>query len=157
MMKKLYALIVMMAVVLCTASVSAQAESPLDFVKRYVQTANNDMAAETFSKMWRAKAQKHIHDTPERLEKEYQASVKMHELFLSHGSLDGEPQVNAWGDDEQTTSFTFDLERSISGAMIQEHFGYGADQIWSQYQITLENESGNWVVSGESFIGTPAE
>lgn len=156
-MKIFYTFIVMMAVSICGVARAAQVETPLDFAKFYVQTVNADFAPEAFSKMWRKKAQTHLHDTPQGLEKEFSAAVKMHELFLKHGHFESDPDINAWGDAEQTTSLTFALERPISGATIQENFGYGADQIWSQYQITLEKESGNWVVSGESFIGTPAE
>jgi hypothetical protein len=157
MMRNFYTLIAIMAVAVFGIASSAQAEDSLRFVKRYVQTANKDMAPTVFSNLWRAKVQKHLHNTPAGLEKEYQASIKMHELFLAHGGLNSEADINAWGDAEQSTSYTFDLNRPIAGATIQEHFGYGADQIWSQYQITVENEDDAWVVAGESFIGTPAE
>lgn len=83
------------ALILLNAS-NAHAEEPLEFVKRYITKISKTSAPEYYSKFWREKVRKHLHNTSEKLQKEFGASVEMHEYFLRNGSIESSPQVSSW-------------------------------------------------------------
>ena len=143
---------------LCTSlSTKAFANDPLHFISNYIQTVNSETPPEAFSKYWYERARHNLHNTTEGLRKEYDLYVAIHGVLAKDGDLDTDPLVNDWGDDANTTAYTFDLNTPISNTKMPEVVSALAsdDTVWTQYQITIEKENGHWVVSGETFIGSP--
>lgn len=133
----------------------AQADSATDFVKQYVTQVNEDTSHADFSPYWYAYARSALHDTPEGLQKEFEQAVNIHKIVVEDKTLSNTPEINAWGDDSQTTSFTYPMNTPVKNEVMQQLFEVPPtdETVWGQYQITIEQEDGKWVVSGESFIG----
>lgn len=140
---------------LCSSfSTKVLANDPLHFILNYIHTVDSKTPPEVFSKYWHERARNNLHNTPEGLIKEYNLYVAIHDILAKDGDLDPDPLVNNWGDDVETTSYTFDLNTPISNAKMPEVISTLAldDTVWTQYQITIEKENDHWVVSGETFI-----
>lgn len=133
-------------------SFSAQAQDPQDFVKQYIHDVSGLEDYVVYSDFWRTQTRKYVHDTPEKLAREYKNSRKMHGLFLDRGGFGNPVEVNAWGDADSTTSYTYMLNTSVPNEVMMEYFSQGASN-YNAYQITIEQEDGRWVVSGESIVG----
>jgi hypothetical protein len=72
---KISAVVVLMLCINTTFAL-ANSEAPDDFVKRYIQEVGSSTKPQDFSKFWRAKARKYIHDTEEGTLKELKLSAK---------------------------------------------------------------------------------
>lgn len=136
---------------------AAFAHDPLGFISDYVQNVRSDTPQEEFSEYWYERARKNLHNTPDRLEREYTLAVAIHDVLAKDGELDAEPEINDWGDAANTMSYTFDLNTPIPNTQMPEPISALAsdDTVWTQYQISIEKENGRWVVSGETFVGAP--
>jgi len=130
----------------------AQAESASAFVQRYITTVNASLTPEQYSMFWRKKTRDNLHDTTEGLKNEFTLSTKMHELFLHYGGFSNVPEIKKWNDKEMTISYTFTLKHLIPNDLMQRYFMQGPAN-YKHFQISVEQEKGQWVVSGEGFIG----
>jgi hypothetical protein len=150
-MKHLLLLLSLITVIACTKAASA--EEPEAFVERYITEVHSGVDHATYSGFWRSRTQKYLHNTKEGLKIEHKNSAKMHSLFLESGGFDTPVSINDWGDGDNTISYTYTLNAAVPNEVMMEHFGQGPAN-YNEYQITVEKEDGDWVVSGESIVGS---
>jgi hypothetical protein len=130
-----------------------RAETAQGFVKRYVETVDGGVSSAEFSKFWYKGVRDNLHNTPEGLKKEHALAKNIHEILIRDGGWN-DPVVTPWNDSSQTTGLTFKLNTPIDNDdMIPNLRGASPETVFTEYQITIEMESGRWVVSGESFVG----
>jgi len=152
-MRKIIFALSVLFICIAVMPLRAWAEQPEVFVKRYIETVHSDKGLDVYSAFWRSKAQKYLHDTTEGLQKEFGFSAKMHDLFLQYGGFSNAVDTNVWGDTDNTISYTYSLSQSVPNDVMQKYFKQGPAE-YKEYQITIEQEDGKWVVSGESIVGT---
>jgi len=131
-------------------------ETATQFVTRYVENADSEILLSDYSKYWYAKARKFLLDTELRTRNERDKAAHIHKLILSDGALASTPIINEWNDTQQTISFDYKLNKPIPLETMNHLFEVPLSDTsqWDGYQITVEKEAGQWVVSGESITGT---
>jgi hypothetical protein len=126
-------------------------EEPLEFAKRYISEINQNSTPEAYSKYWREKVRTHLHNTELKLRQELNSSVKMHELFLTNGSLDVKPKTFEM--QKNVISYTFQLKFPIRVRAADPVALLYPKWIYKEFQITVEEEHGAWKIAGETFVG----
>ena len=134
------------------ASSTAYAESALASARKYIQSINRSSTQEQYLSYWIQPAQDHLLAKPEKLTREFERAIKMHEVFLVDGSADTTPTASSEMQGTITV-YTYQLSSSIPMSTIYPSSSQ-TDFVLTEYQIVMQQENGIWKVTGETFVGT---
>lgn len=123
-------------------------ETNIEFVKRYVNAVDANTSGVVFKSYWGERANQYVLNEPEKISREIRNSAAMHNIVIKDNTLTTVPEVNEWNDPSMTVSFMFTLNQPVTLSL--PGYPKSGDSPWTGYQITVEKENDNLVVSGES-------
>jgi len=121
----LFILLMLLIPALSACTDSAQGDLPLpnetgiEFAKRYIKTVEGSTPTESFKSFWGERVTNNVLNDPIKLTREINNSAEMHKLLLADNTLSTKPEINDWGDDSQTITFMFTLNRGPAGKSVE--------------------------------------